>query len=733
MFGENCTLTAIPDDCCVFSHWIDDRDPCAIYSTSSEITVPVVDNIYFNAVFSKKIIRVNVVLNIPSLGGTTGSGSYECGSEITITAFTNICNDIVWREGSPCSNTSVYDEGSCPNGTKTISCTFVATEDITVYADITPNFYTAHARPCPVNGGNVGIIQNVISGFVPSINGEPCIPFSGDGETFFGCEPITFIVSPNNGFEFLGWVSVSDNEFADDGCDYCETTNYLSRERVYETYLCENTKLIACFKRHFLIRFFFNGCCRNLISYSIENGEPMRYTDPFYISEGDSFRIFAEEDDCCVITAIRINGQNSNINFNYTPTEDTTVEIFSEKKCFTIEMVKSGNCELENPFIYFVLPSDNPHIYNGIIEDVQQGSNYLFSINDENECCVLKFWRVYYNGRILTYYDKELEIDDISGNITIECVLENTCHSVTCLITNDCEPKGKLFYFEEDISTHELVEITDFGFYAKEGVNYYLIYASEIKCCEISHWNVTDSNNITTLINGTQLFENRVNIIGVGLINENLTIEAVIAPETEETFLTINGGGLHFGIGFNVVVQDLTTGEFFAPFNCESETEILLNVIKCHRIKVYISITNSTVGGKFYVDDNMSPHINYISGKLLDENNIEYCKYKHGFFLFGPYFTSKFFLFDGTDYLCCDYFNGIKFVNAMIIELDMMVNRTINIITDATTYVHSSCQDYYFNNGVNEYEENAILSDFDCPFLENCVGLPTIQNICNNT
>lgn len=630
-FGETCTLTAIPDSCCVFSHWVDDRDPCVVYSTEPEITVQVTDNMHFHAVMAKKMATVNVFLNFPDLGETTGSGTYECGSEVTITATTNCCNQIEWRDDDICNDNTPDEVGVCPDCSNTISCTFVVTDNITVYADITPTMHVALTKPCPENGGNTGVLQTQIPGIIPNFNGVPCYEYSGDGEHFFSCMPVTFVASPNSGYEFLGWASVTETDFYSPiACKACNFATYTSIDRIFTTDLCNDMYMIACFRRHYLVRMTFVGCCAGMVTYSVSGGEEMSYSNPFFVNDGDGLYVnFQDDDKCCKIIRITVNGEEQELEpITINPVEsDLVIEFESETTCNTVTMVIGGDCESDGVMMYSNDNGETYEEYTGPIENVLDESSmwFRFEPGQETPCCEFSFWRVYSGGTISTRYSNPIEISPINSDTNIVCMLEYT---------------------------------------------------------EESHTLTIDRSDV-----------------------------------------------VHQNDYFNFIVEDVTTGEFFGQYNCPGN-EFQLEINKCHKIKIYVT-TKYTDYLQFDVDGLTNPHINWITGRLLDENDNEYDGYIHGFM--APSQDGDYFEYDRIqdEYVCLTP-DTAKSANAMILELSMDVDHTVKFDFSAASKYHSNNQSYYYNDGIGtEYTEDATYSDFNCPFIENCVEVSGIHRICD--
>lgn len=627
-FGETCTLTATPDTCCVFSHWIDDRNPCSVYSTDAEITVQVSENMHFHAVMVPKMVTVNVLLNFPDLGTTTGSGTYECGSEVTITATTNCCYRISWRNGAFCEPATPVRERECPDCTSTISCTFTVNDDMTVYADITPVMCVALARPCPEEGGNTGVLQAQIPGVVPYFNGEPCFEYSGDGERFFSCMPVTFIASPNNGYSFLGWVPVNQNEIVQQTCNPCNTTDsYESTERIYTTDLCEDMYMVACFKRHYIVRMVFEGCSAGLVTYSVSGGEETAYSGPFFVNEGDSIEVFLDDENkCCEMTGITVNGEARAIGpFTEEDIEGDVEMVFeAETVCNTVTMTLGDGCKVSGTMEYSLDNGVSYIRYTGPVENVVNGTDMMFRFvhGAGSPCCEFSFWR-YYSGSII-----------------------RTSHA------------------------------------------------------------------------------NPFTIRG---INDDTDIECLVAYSDENNALTIDMTNvLHASDFFNFVVEDLNTHRFYGMYNCQDNVFTLL-FNKCHSVKVYVSTSISNyLDGRVVVNDD--PHIDWIIGRLLDENDNEYDGYIHGL-ITGE---DEYFTYDANQYKCLSTHTK-KTANAMIIELPMDTDHTIKFDFDQSSKVNSPNQRYYYNDGNGTvYTEGATAQDFKCPFLENCSPVGGIQRmICS--
>ncbi len=215
-------------------------------------------------------------------------------------------------------------------------------------------------------------------------------------------------------------------------------------------------------------------------------------------------------------------------------------------------------------------------------------------------------------------------------------------------------------------------------------------------------------------------------------INSDTNIVCMLEYTDEYHTLTIDRSGVvHQAEYFNFIVEDVTTGEFVGQYNCRGN-KFRLEFNKCHKVKIYVT-TKYTDYLPYDVDELTTPHINWITGKLLDENDNEYSGYIHGVILIHPGNDGVYFTYDRIqdEYVCLTH-NTANAVNALILELSMDVDHTVKFDFSAASKQHSNNQSYYYNDGIGtEYTEDATYSDFNCPFIENCVEVSGIHRICD--
>lgn len=177
--GETITVSTMPASGYDFSHW--SEDGIAVSNNPSYSFVVDRDrNLVAN--FAKQIIRHSVTLNAsPAEGGiTNGSGTYDSGTKVTVTATSNPGYSFLnWTEnGITVSSNSDYS--------------FSITRDVVLTANFVA-LYTVSLSSNPVDGGSV----------------------AGAG-TYQNNTAVTINATPNPGYNFLNWtedgVVVSNNQ-----------------------------------------------------------------------------------------------------------------------------------------------------------------------------------------------------------------------------------------------------------------------------------------------------------------------------------------------------------------------------------------------------------------------------------------------------------------------------------------------------------------------------------------
>lgn len=432
IYGEEVTFTAQPDDCCVFSHWIDERKPCEVFSYSNPLTFRVTENILLKPVFKPKKVHVNIVLNYPNLGTTSGSGEYDCGSNIEISASTSCCNQIEWVETELCS--SVYIEtGEDCECSRVIECTLQnVIEDITIHVKITPGTVNVCTYACPEDGGITGGFQNPINQATPMINGVPCItPLNqvSDCIDAFCNQPIQFMATPNDGFIFVGWKKINNET---DSCDVCDSDDeYDNESQNFIESVCEDTSYVACFKKVQKIKFNIHGCNPNEnITYTInESGEEQNYSGTFIVDEGDVVHFNIPTNECCVFSYMTINGVEL-LPYQFTAYEDCTIDIYYENICKTIVMAKDG-C-IDDSLLYYSSNDEEYEEYEAPIIFHESGEFYFKVEGSDNSCCELDHWNIYNDDleRVSNYYDV-LHLSNMNGNYTIEAIMKRKFYTLT--------------------------------------------------------------------------------------------------------------------------------------------------------------------------------------------------------------------------------------------------------------------------------------------------------------
>lgn len=252
-YGENVTLTALPDECCEFLYWVEESNPCLPVSFDQEFSFIATSNANYVPVFRKKKFTVNISSNLSEYCCITGNGLHECGEDVTITITTAACNTIEWVDAVLEENTNRTTQDGITTLTLTIpsiSEDFIQGITITlgtcqisvgvcgdenlgnaiiITGENTPNHNTMYYicdsnTSLPINGCNyTGVVTH--GGFLSTICGTE----------------VTIIASESPGAMFIGWIS-------NDDCNNCSNGPYVSTDKVYSFILDENKSYMACFR-----------------------------------------------------------------------------------------------------------------------------------------------------------------------------------------------------------------------------------------------------------------------------------------------------------------------------------------------------------------------------------------------------------------------------------------------------------------------------------------------------
>ena len=177
VFGATATLTATSNEGYTFQNWAKDGE---VVSTESTYSFEVTGDASYVANFALNSYEITATAN-PVEGGTvTGSGTYNYGANVTLTATAN--------EGYTFQNWAKDGEVVSTEA----SYSFEVTDDASYVANFTLNSYEITATANPVEGGTV----------------------SGSGTYDFGTTA-TLTATANAGYTFINWtkdgVQVSAN------------------------------------------------------------------------------------------------------------------------------------------------------------------------------------------------------------------------------------------------------------------------------------------------------------------------------------------------------------------------------------------------------------------------------------------------------------------------------------------------------------------------------------------
>ena len=217
--GSSAELTAVANEHYNFVNWTGD-----VTSTDNPLTITVNSDMNITANFAKKQYTLTVLANDAAKGDVTGSGTYEYGTEVEITATAKLGYEFI----------------SWSNGSKENSLTITMTEDTELTANfraILPSSITLNAHPVKdYSASIVGTMKRAIQ------NGENTIVLTHEANgtahiyniahatkevTELSQEGVVAVDKDNAG-DFL---AISDIALTEDGklvaCNYmlCQNTN----------------------------------------------------------------------------------------------------------------------------------------------------------------------------------------------------------------------------------------------------------------------------------------------------------------------------------------------------------------------------------------------------------------------------------------------------------------------------------------------------------------------------
>jgi M6 family metalloprotease-like protein len=198
--NSNATVIASSTDCYTFLNWTDSSE--TVVSTDNPYTFTVVQNTTLTANYTIKTCTVSTFSNPVGSCTITGSGSYNCGSSVTVTATSLDCYSFVnWTDGTG-AIVSTFNP-----------CTLTVLKDTTL---------TANFTILGVNNFEVITISDPLEGIT-----------TGQGN--YGCgEYVTVEAIPENCFQFVKWT----NGIGD----------VISTENPYSFYIDNNYILTAHFE-----------------------------------------------------------------------------------------------------------------------------------------------------------------------------------------------------------------------------------------------------------------------------------------------------------------------------------------------------------------------------------------------------------------------------------------------------------------------------------------------------
>ena len=186
-YGESCVVSATPAEGYTFVRWTENGTHV---SSNATFGFTVTGNRNLVANFQIRSYTINVSAN-PSNGGTvTGGGTYNHGSECTVSAT---------------ANTGYTFQGWTKNGTQVStnpSYTFTVTEAASYVAQFAAQSYTVNATANPTAGGTV----------------------TGGGTYDYG-QSCTLSASANTGYDFVNWTENGNMVSSDANYSFVVTGN----------------------------------------------------------------------------------------------------------------------------------------------------------------------------------------------------------------------------------------------------------------------------------------------------------------------------------------------------------------------------------------------------------------------------------------------------------------------------------------------------------------------------
>ncbi|MGD1019973.1 MAG: hypothetical protein ABSA12_11725 [Verrucomicrobiia bacterium] len=166
--GSNVTVCATPNSCYGFVNWTQNG---TVVSTSACYSFTATSNETLVANFSLNSDTITTTAS-PAIAGTaSGGGTFNCGSNVTVTATANACYQFVnWTEGGTVVSTSA-------------SYTFTASSNETLTANFTPTTYMIGTGSSPTGGGST----------------------SGGGTVSCGSN-VTVTATANACYQFVNWT-----------------------------------------------------------------------------------------------------------------------------------------------------------------------------------------------------------------------------------------------------------------------------------------------------------------------------------------------------------------------------------------------------------------------------------------------------------------------------------------------------------------------------------------------
>jgi uncharacterized repeat protein (TIGR03803 family) len=182
-YGSNVTVCATANSCYGFVNWTDQNSDAVSTSACYSFTATGNETLVANFTPATYTYTVSTSSSPSGGGSTSGGGTYECGSNVTVCATANSCYGFVnWTV-----NGNVVSASACYS--------FTAPGDATLMANFAPFTYTVSTGSSPPSGGTTG----------------------GDGTYECGSN-VTVCATANSCYGFVNWTDQNSNVVSTSAC-----------------------------------------------------------------------------------------------------------------------------------------------------------------------------------------------------------------------------------------------------------------------------------------------------------------------------------------------------------------------------------------------------------------------------------------------------------------------------------------------------------------------------------